>query len=350
MTWRTLLATTILIAASHPTLAQRSAAGEWTMPGKDYSSTRFSALAQINAQNAAKLHPVWTFSTGVLRGHEGQPLVVGDTLYVVTPYPNVLYAFDLRRKGIRCGGNTGRRSANALGIACCDAINRGAVFADGGSSTTCSTATPSRSTPGPAARSGSTKVADITDGETTPMAPLVIKDRVIVGAVRRRVRHPRLGQGARPRTGQVVWTAHNVGPDADMLVRPGTFKPSVRQGTDLGSRPGRSDAWKTGGAPVWGWLSLRSGARSHLLRRRQSLALQRRTARGRQQVDQQRAGAAARGWRTRLGVPVHAARQLGLRLDRREDPRGHADQGQVRSRPCSIRQERLRLHARSGHR
>jgi len=73
--------------------------GQWTMPSKDYAATRFSALGDISAQNARSLHPVWTFSTGVLGGHEGQPLVVGDTMYVVTPWPNVLYAFDLTREG-----------------------------------------------------------------------------------------------------------------------------------------------------------------------------------------------------------------------------------------------------------
>jgi hypothetical protein len=66
--------------------------GQWTMPGKDYAATRYSGLDQINAGNAKGLHPVWTFSTGVLARHQGQPLVVKNTMYVVTPYPNVLYA------------------------------------------------------------------------------------------------------------------------------------------------------------------------------------------------------------------------------------------------------------------
>ena len=70
--------------------------GQWTMPGKDYSATRFSGLSQITPANATKLHPIWSFSTGVLGGHEGQPLVVGNTMYVVTPFPNVLYAFDAK--------------------------------------------------------------------------------------------------------------------------------------------------------------------------------------------------------------------------------------------------------------
>ena len=69
------------------------------MPAKDYASTRYSGLAQINSENATRLRPVWTFSTGVLGGHEGQPLVVNNTMYVVTPWPNVLYAFDLTQEG-----------------------------------------------------------------------------------------------------------------------------------------------------------------------------------------------------------------------------------------------------------
>ncbi|MBV8740621.1 MAG: hypothetical protein JOZ12_02495, partial [Sinobacteraceae bacterium] len=61
--------------------------GEWSMPAADYAGTRFSTLAQINLQTATRLRPLWTFSTGVLGGHEGQPLVVNDTMYVVTPWP-----------------------------------------------------------------------------------------------------------------------------------------------------------------------------------------------------------------------------------------------------------------------
>ena len=105
---------------------------DWTMPGKNFAATRYSGLSQITTANAAGLKPVWNFSTGVLRGHEGQPLVVGDTLYVVTPYPNVLYAFDLTQEGYPLRWKYRPAvDANALGIACCDAINRGAVYADG---------------------------------------------------------------------------------------------------------------------------------------------------------------------------------------------------------------------------
>src|SRR5579864_2954525 len=106
--------------------------GQWTMPAKNYSATRYSGLEKINRQNARSLHPVWTFSTGVLAGHEGQPLVVGDTMYVVTPWPNVLYAFDLSKEGYPLRWKYRPDvSPNALGVACCDAVNRGAFYADG---------------------------------------------------------------------------------------------------------------------------------------------------------------------------------------------------------------------------
>src|ERR1700756_2191437 len=73
--------------------------GEWRMPAKDFAGTRFSALADITPTKAPSRDPVGTLSTGVPGGHEGQPLVVGGVMYVVTPWPNVLYAFDLTREG-----------------------------------------------------------------------------------------------------------------------------------------------------------------------------------------------------------------------------------------------------------
>ncbi len=120
---------TMLAALPVGAAAQR---GDWPMPARDYAARRYSDLSEITGANAARLRPVWTFSTGVLGGHEGQPLVVDNTMYVVTPYPNVLYAFDLTREGYPLKWKY--RPAvdpNALGIACCDAINRGAFYADG---------------------------------------------------------------------------------------------------------------------------------------------------------------------------------------------------------------------------
>jgi glucose dehydrogenase len=72
---------------------------QWVMPARDYVSTRYSGLDQINTENVKNLQLAWTFSTGLLRGHEAAPLVVNDTMYVVTPWPNILYALDLTQPG-----------------------------------------------------------------------------------------------------------------------------------------------------------------------------------------------------------------------------------------------------------
>src|SRR6185295_18761868 len=64
--------------------------GQWLTPQKDYANTRFSGLSEINLSNIDKLKAVTTFSTGMLAGHEATPLVAGSTMYLVTPFPNIL--------------------------------------------------------------------------------------------------------------------------------------------------------------------------------------------------------------------------------------------------------------------
>src|SRR5215813_2061275 len=230
--------------------------GQWMMPAKDYASTRYSGLAQITAPNARGLHPVWTFSTGVLAGHEGQPLVVNNTMYVVTPYPNVLYAFDLTQEGYPLKWKYRPAvSPNAIGVACCDVINRGAFFADGkiiynllDGHTVAVDASTGREV-------WITTIADVGQGETTPMAPFVVKDRVIVGASGGEFGIYGWVKGLDLKTGKVLWTAHNVGPDADMLINANTFKPFYDKGAELGQSSWPAEAWKIGGAPVWGGIS-----------------------------------------------------------------------------------------------
>src|SRR5436190_12343103 len=73
--------------------------GNWEMPGKNYASTRFSAMRQITPANVAKLQKTFTFATGIDKGHEAPPLVVGSTMYIITPFPNNLYALDLTKGG-----------------------------------------------------------------------------------------------------------------------------------------------------------------------------------------------------------------------------------------------------------
>ena len=105
--------------------------GQWLMASKDYANNRFSGLEEINAGNVRNLKLAWSFSTGVLRGHEGAPLVVGDTMYFVTPYPNILYALDLKNQGAKKWEYKPKPPAAAQGVACCDVVNRGAVYWEG---------------------------------------------------------------------------------------------------------------------------------------------------------------------------------------------------------------------------
>jgi lanthanide-dependent methanol dehydrogenase len=103
----------------------------WVMPLGNYASTRYSSLAQINADNVRNLRPVWTFSTGVLRGHEGGPLVIGDVMYVHTPFPNIVYALDLNNEGRMIWKHEPRQDPSVIGVMCCDTVNRGPAYADG---------------------------------------------------------------------------------------------------------------------------------------------------------------------------------------------------------------------------
>ena len=228
--------------------------GQWTMPGRDFAATRYSGLAQITAINAPRLKPVWTFSTGVLGGHEGQPLVVGSTMYVVTPFPNVLYAFDLTREGYPLKWKY-RPDVNpsALGLACCDAINRGAVYADGkiiynllDGHTVAVDATDGHEV-------WKTQIADINQGETTPMAPFVARNRVIVGPSGGEFGIWGWVKGLDLATGRILWTAHNMGPDSAMLARPGRGRYTADP--NIGVSTWEGDSWRRGGAPVWGWIT-----------------------------------------------------------------------------------------------
>lgn len=120
-------------AAAAPPQPPPSAApaedGNWLMPGKNFASTRFSGLTELNTQNVGNLRVAFTFSTGVLRGHEAAPIVRGDTMYLITPYPNHVYALDLSKPGAPQKWRYDPKPvAAAQGIACCDVVNRGVTL------------------------------------------------------------------------------------------------------------------------------------------------------------------------------------------------------------------------------
>lgn len=231
--------------------------GQWTMPAGDYGNTRFSPLAQINTGNVRSLHVVGTMSTGIPHGHEGQPLVVGSTLYMVTPFPNNLIAFDLTQPGFPMKWMYQPNPDNiAEGVACCDVVNRGASFADGKiiyNTLDDHTVAVDAETGKEAWR---TQVGDVHYGETTTMAPIVVKNIVFVGnsggelGVRGKL------TALDAHTGKILWTAWSTGSDDDVRIG-ADFKPFYPQdrGKDLGIKSWGPDQWKTGGGTIWGWIS-----------------------------------------------------------------------------------------------
>lgn len=156
--------------------------GQWLMPAKNYESTRFSGLDQINTENVKDLKLAWTFSTGLVRGHEAAPLVVANTMYIVTPYPNYLYALDLTKPGAPMKWKYDPRPAPAAqGVACCDLVNRGAAYFNGKifyNTLDCNTIAVDAAN---GREIWKTKLGDINLGETMTMAPLVVKGKVLVG-------------------------------------------------------------------------------------------------------------------------------------------------------------------------
>jgi PQQ-dependent dehydrogenase (methanol/ethanol family) len=230
--------------------------GQWVMPAKNYASTRFSGLDQINTGNVGNLKVAWTFSTGVNRGQEAAPIVVGDTMYVVTPYPNILYALDLRNPGATKWKYEPDPASAAQGVACCDVVNRGAAYADGKVFFN----TLDNYTVAVDAATGKevwkTSLGDINKGETMTMAPLVVKGKVLVGNSGGEMGVRGWLTALDAASGRVAWRAYSTGPDAECLIGP-DFKPfySQDQGKDLGVSSWPPDAWKTGGGTVWGWIS-----------------------------------------------------------------------------------------------
>ncbi|HEY4671494.1 MAG TPA: methanol/ethanol family PQQ-dependent dehydrogenase, partial [Gemmatimonadaceae bacterium] len=216
-----------------------------------------SGLNQITAANVKDLRLAWTFETGVLRGQEAAPLVVNSTMYIVTPFPNYLYALDLTKPGapMKWVYKPGPIAA-AQGVACCDVVNRGASYADGKIVYN----TLDNQTVAVDAATGKevwrTKVGEINLGESMTMAPLIVKNKVIVGisggefGIRGWLTALDLG------TGKLAWRAYHTGPDADVKIGP-RFKPFYADDKkpDLGVKTWPGDTWKIGGAGVWGWIS-----------------------------------------------------------------------------------------------
>jgi PQQ-dependent dehydrogenase (methanol/ethanol family) len=227
------------------------------MPAKNFASTRYSDLAEITTGNVAKLQVAFTFSVGVDRGQESAVIVANDTLYFVTPYPNILYALDLTRPGAPLKWQYEPKPVPAAqGVACCDVVNRGPSYADG----TIFYNTLDGNVVAVDAETGKeewkTQVGDINIGESMTMAPLVADGKVFVGNSGGEFGVRGWIKALDATSGEVLWTGYSTGPDAEVLIGP-EFKPFYDQdkGRDLGVATWPPDAWRQGGGNVWGWLS-----------------------------------------------------------------------------------------------
>ena len=230
---------------------------DWLIPGHDYGSTRYSELDKITTSNVAQLKEAWSYTTGIADGHEGQPLVVDGRMYVVTPFPNKLIAFDLSKPGpAKLWEYAPPIDQTAFGKACCDDVNRGASYYDGKIIYNVL----DNATVAVDAKTGKqvwrTKLADPNQGSTMTMAPLVAKGKVYVGNSGGEMGVRGWITALNAKTGKMVWQAFNTGPDKDVKIG-SSYKPfySAMKAQNLGVTSWRGDQWKIGGATVWGWIT-----------------------------------------------------------------------------------------------
>lgn len=231
--------------------------GDWTMQARDYANTRYSPLAEIDTSNVATLREAWSFDDGVLHGHEAAPLVVNNTMYVVTPFPDVLYALDLTKPGAPIKWTfRPNPSPIAVGKACCDVVNRGAEYADGKIVYSLLDGHVVAVDANTGKEVWRTQTENVENGTTITMAPLVVKHTVLVGNSGGEMGS--LGEivALDLGTGKVRWRAASTGPDSLVRIGP-DFKPSYpwMRGKDLGVTTWPAGAWRHGAGAVWGWIS-----------------------------------------------------------------------------------------------
>src|SRR5579875_2102085 len=229
---------------------------QWVMPTGDYLNHRFSKLDQINSENVKRLTPVWSFSTGVLRGHEGAPLVIGSTMYFNTPFPNIVYALDLNHDGKILWKYEPKQDPNVIPVMCCDTVNRGVAYGDGKiflhqADTTLVALD---------AKTGkvvwSVKTDDPGKGATGTDAPFVFKDKVYVGVSGGEFGVRGWVSAYSVKDGKLIWRAYSEGPDKDILFDPQkTTMLGKPVGENSSLKTWKGDQWKIGGGDTWGWYS-----------------------------------------------------------------------------------------------
>jgi lanthanide-dependent methanol dehydrogenase len=229
---------------------------EPVLPTLDYANTRYSGLDQITAANVGRLQVAWTFSTGVLRGHEGAPLVVDGVMYVHTPFPNTVYALDLDHEGRILWRYEPKQAAEVMALLCCDTVHRGLAYSDGAlllqqADTTLVSLDAKTGRVNWSVRNG-----DPARGETNTAAVLPVKDKILVGLSGGEFGVQCHVTAYDARTGTRLWRAYATGTDEQMRVDPErTTVLGKPIGRDSSLKSWEGDQWKTGGGCAWGWFS-----------------------------------------------------------------------------------------------
>ncbi len=231
--------------------------GEWRSQARDYANTRYSTLDQINTGNVAELRLAWTFSDGTLNGHEAAPLVVDNTMFVVTPFPDILFALDLTRAGEPIKWTfKPNPSPISKGKACCDTVTRGVAYANGKLIYNLL----DDHTVAVDAKTGKevwrTKMGNVETGETMTMAPFVVGNKVLVGDSGGEMGVWGWIAALDVNSGKELWRAYSTGSDRNARIG-SDFKPFYDQlkGKDLGISTWPAGMWKHGAGSVWGWIS-----------------------------------------------------------------------------------------------
>src|ERR1700720_3463239 len=220
----------------------------WVMPSGGYDNQRYSKLKQITAANVGKLQVAWTFSTGVLRGHEGGPLIVGNTMYVHTPFPNKVYALDLSDENKIVWKYEPKQDPNVIPVMCCDTVNRGVAYGDGKiflhQADTTLVALDAKT--GKVA--WSVKTDDPSKGATGTDAPMVVKDKVYVGVSGGEFGVRGWLAAYSVADGKQVWRGYSMGPDSDTWIDPNkTTNLGKPVEADSSIKSWQGDQWKIGG-------------------------------------------------------------------------------------------------------
>ena len=250
-------------ASANDRLVEMSKSNEnWVMPGKNYSSTNYSEMDQINADNVKRLRAAWSFSTGVLHGHEGTPLVVNGKMYVHGAFPNSTFALDLDDPTRILWHHKPKQDPVARAVACCDVVNRGLAYwpSDGETPSLILKTQLDGHIVALNAETGEEywklENSDIKVGSTLTIAPYVVKDLVIVGSSGAELGVRGYATAYDVKTGEQKWRAYATGPDESVLIGDDFNDQTPHYGQKgLGLETWEGDAWKIGGGTNWGWYA-----------------------------------------------------------------------------------------------